>query len=429
MLIIWEINLLIVDTSSKYQSASFISKITPKNFKTGPFTYHEEVIIKISSLTNEGIGLGRVDGWVVMVPYTLPGEKVRVRIWCNHKNYSDADLLEVLVSSSSRVEPRCGLFGYCGGCQYQHFTYEQQLIWKTRQIEELFKHQGGVDVQVKHIRPSPREYGYRSKITPHFQKPRKGKLPKIGFQRQGSRRIVDIQQCPIATKSINDRLPFEREKVFLGIGQYRKGSTLLLRDSLDGVVTDHNAVVSQKVGNYLFQFQAGEFFQNNSYILPFMVEHVVSEAQGKGVHYLVDAYCGVGVFCISAAQKFEKVTGIEINASSIHWANANAVVNHIENADFFVGRSEMIFMKVEFEPENTVVIIDPPRRGCNQEFINQLVNFSPIKVVYVSCDPATQVRDLESILAHNYRISCIQPFDLFPHTRHIENIVTLEKYQ
>ena len=90
MLIIWEINLLIVDTSSKYQSASFISKITPKNFKNGPFTYHEEVIIKISSLTNEGIGLGRVDGWVVMGPYTLPGEEVRVRIWCNHKNYSDS---------------------------------------------------------------------------------------------------------------------------------------------------------------------------------------------------------------------------------------------------------------------------------------------------------------------------------------------------
>ena len=101
-------------------------------------------------------------------------------------------------------------------------------------------------------------------------------MPKIGFQRQGSRRIVDVQQCPIATKSINDRLPLEREKVFLGIGQYRKGSTLLLRDSLDGVVTDHNAVVSQKVGNYLFQFQAGEFFQNNSYISKIVIHNCIA---------------------------------------------------------------------------------------------------------------------------------------------------------
>ena len=252
-------------------------------------------------------------------------------------------------------------------------------------------------------------------------------MPAIGFQRQGSRQIIDIQHCPIATESINARLPREREKIALGVGQYRKGSTLLLRDSLDGVVTDHNAVVSQKVGDCLFQFQAGEFFQNNPYILPSMVEHVVNEAQSEGIHFLVDAYCGVGVFCISAAGKFEKVTGIEVSANSIHWANANAVVNHVENADFFVGRSEAIFIKIDYEPEATAVIIDPPRRGCDQEFINQLVTFSPTKVVYVSCDPATQFRDLELLLAHDYKIACVQPFDLFPHTRHIECVVTLIK--
>ena len=404
-----------------------VKKKLPRDFRPEPFAYHEEVTVEISSLTNEGTGVGRVKGWVVMVPYALPGEKIRARIWRNHKNYSDADLMEVLVSSSHRVEPRCELFGDCGGCQYQHLAYEEQLKWKTRQIEELFKHQIGIDVRVNPTKSSPREYGYRSKITPHFQKPRSGKLPAIGFQRQGSRQIIDIQQCPIATESINDRLPREREKITLRVGQYRKGSTLLLRDSLDGVVTDHNAVVSQKVGDCLFQFQAGEFFQNNPYILPTMVEHVVTEAQGEGIHYLVDAYCGVGVFCISAAPKFEKVTGLEVSANSIHWANANAVVNHVENADFFVGRSEAIFMKIDFEPKATSVIIDPPRRGCDQKFIDQLVAFSPKKVVYVSCDPATQIRDLESFLTHDYRISCVQPFDLFPHTRHIENVVTLIK--
>lgn len=416
-----------MNTSSGHQSSELIERTPPRDFRPEPFAYHEEVTVEITSLNNEGTGVGRFDGWVVMVPYALPGEKVRVRIWRNHKNYSDADLLEVLVSSSSRVEPRCELFGNCGGCQYQHLAYEQQLAWKTRQIEELFKHQIGMDVHVNPARPSPREYGYRSKITPHFQKPRKGKLPTIGFQRQGTRSIIDIQHCPIATESINNRLPHEREKVTLGVGQYRKGSTLLLRDTLDGVVTDHNAVVSQKVGDYLFQFQAGEFFQNNPFILPAMVEHVVNEARSENIRFLVDAYCGVGVFCISAASNFEKVIGIEISAISVHWANTNAVVNHVENADFFTGRSDAIFSKIEFEPEGTVVVIDPPRKGCDKEFLNQLVTFSPEKVVYVSCDPATQVRDLELLLAHDYKIACVQPFDLFPHTRHIENVLTLIK--
>ena len=404
-----------------------VERKPPRDFRPKPFAYHEDVTVEITSLTSEGTGVGHSNGWEVMVPYSLPGEKVRTRIWRNHKNYSDADLMEVIVASSHRVEPRCELFGTCGGCQYQHLTYEQQLKWKTRQIKELFERQIGMDLQVNPAQPSPREYGYRSKITPHFQKPGKGKLPEIGFEREGSRRIIDVQRCPIATEAINDTLPREREKVRLGSGHYRRGGTLLLRDTFNGIVTDHNAVVSQKVGDTLFQFQAGEFFQNNPFILPAMVEHVVNEARSADIRFLVDAYCGVGVFCISAASDFEKVVGIEISAKSIHWANSNAAVNNVGNADFIVGRSEGIFKKIDFDPEATTVVIDPPRRGCDLKFLNQLVTFSPMRVVYVSCDPATQVRDLKLFLTHDYRISCIQPFDLFPHTRHIENVVTLIK--
>lgn len=404
-----------------------VERKPPRDFRPEPFAYHEEITVEISSLTNEGTGVGRLNGWVVMVPFTLPGEKVRARIWRNYKNYSDADLLELLVSSSHRVVPRCELFGVCGGCQYQHLTYEQQLLWKTRQIKEGFKRQTGVEIQVNPAHRSPRQYGYRSKITPHFQKPKKGKPTEIGFKKNDSRRIVDIPRCPIATEAINETLPREREMVNLGLGQYRRGGTLLLRDTLDGVVTDHNAVVSEKVGDSLFQFQAGEFFQNNPFILADMVEHVVKETQGEGIRFLVDAYCGVGVFCISAAPNFERVTGIEISAISIHWANANAMVNNINNAEFIVGQAENVFTAIDFAPEATAVVIDPPRKGCESAFLNQLVTYAPMKVVYVSCDPATQARDLAIFINNGYNVSCVQPFDLFPQTRHIENVVTLVK--
>src|SRR5688572_23804908 len=144
-----------------------------KKFNDQPFAYHQELELEISTLTNLGVGLGRVqvgDGkWVVMVPFTLPGEKVRARVFRNHKNFSEADLLEVLVPSPHRVDPKCPLFGRCGGCQYQHLTYAEQLKWKRLQVEELLKYMAGVEFPVAPVIGSPREFGYRSKITPHFR--------------------------------------------------------------------------------------------------------------------------------------------------------------------------------------------------------------------------------------------------------------------
>ena len=143
----------------------------PRGFREGKFQYHEEVDVGIDNVTNLGQGVGRADGWVIMVPFALLGERVRARIYRNHANYSDADLVEVLQASPDRVEPRCKLFGLCGGCQYQNLNYEAQLSIKTRHVQEL------VDRNLEgsfHVYPSigsPQSYGYRSKLTPHFQKP------------------------------------------------------------------------------------------------------------------------------------------------------------------------------------------------------------------------------------------------------------------
>jgi len=183
----------------------------------------------------------------------------------------------------------------------------------------------------------------------------------------------------------------------------------------------------QMVGDLRFSFHAGEFFQNNPHILPAFADHVKTEALGRGgVTHLVDAYCGSGLFCLSAAREFEEAVGIEISESSIDWAKRNAEQNSIANCRFIQGDATNIFAEVSFDPSKTAVVIDPPRKGSSPEFLTQLIDYAPKRVVYVSCNPATQIRDLELMKDH-YDITKIQPFDLFPQTKHLECVVTLER--
>jgi len=447
--------------------------------------------LEIATLTNLGVGLGRVPlasdqpsavsdqpnqrpaGWVVMVPFTLPGEKVRVRIYRNHKNYSEADLLAVLTPSPHRIDPKCPLFGRCGGCQYQHLTYAEQLKWKRQQVEELLKFMAGVEFAVNPVIGSPREFGYRSKITPHFSaQPRRkegasdkeqvtSEVFPIGFLKQGNRfELVDVPQCPIATPEINAKLPEVRAKTHarLAAGEYQRDATLLLRHAQEGVITDYDAVIHEVIPQISFQpsavsdqpavsdsqpsalssqlgaaqplrlhFLARDFFQNNPFILPAFTGYVREQAAGSGAKYLVDAYCGSGLFALSCAPAFARVAGVELSATSVKFATENAAANGIANATFRAGDAAQIFAGLDFPPADTAVVIDPPRKGCDESFLQQLFAFGPRAVVYVSCDPATQMRDLKGFLAAGYRLTAVQPFDLFPQTRHLECVITLVK--
>ncbi|MEM9227421.1 MAG: class I SAM-dependent RNA methyltransferase [Verrucomicrobiota bacterium] len=408
----------------------------PKHFVPEPFAYHHELELTVETLTNLGIGLGRHEGWVVMVPFALPDELVRVRIYRNHKQHSDADLLEVLTPSPQRVSPECDLFGKCGGCQYQHMSYEAQRKWKQQQVGELMTRIGGITHPVEPTHGSPKAYNYRSKLTPHYPKPRKprptdtgaGSVLPIGFLLQGQRnRILDVPACPIATTEINAAMLLERETVREKSAKLKKGGTLLLRHSREGVTTDNNAAVTEAIGDTVFHFLAGDFFQNNPFILPEMVSFVLDQARTEQTRYLVDAYCGVGVFALCGAKYFERISGVEVNASAVRWANGNAAINGVTNADFIIGEAEAIFASVDFPAAETAMILDPPRAGCDELFLKQLLDYAPVRVVYVSCDPATQARDLKILLAGGYTLECLQPFDLFPQTRHIENVAVLSR--
>jgi tRNA/tmRNA/rRNA uracil-C5-methylase (TrmA/RlmC/RlmD family) len=408
-----------------------------KKFNARPFAYHQEIELEISTLTNLGLGLGRVpleDGqWVVMVPFTLPGERVRARAFRNHKNFSEADLVEILQPSPDRVTPRCALFGRCGGCQYQHLAYAEQLAWKRRQVAELLEHMAGLTFFVEPVIGSPREFGYRSKITPHFAAPRRpgdaSPFP-IGFLRQATRfEIIDVPRCEIATDAINARLGEVRDTVRekAAAGGYERGATLLLRDAGGSVTTDFQAIVTEEVGPLRLRFLARDFFQNNPFILPAFVEHVRREAAASGARFLADCYCGSGLFALSAAGAFERVTGVEISDTSIAFARENASANGITNATFLASDAASLFAGLDFPPAETVVVIDPPRKGCDEAFLLQLFAFKPRAVVYVSCDPATQMRDLRHFIGAGYQVTRVQPFDLFPQTRHLECVITLAR--
>lgn len=400
----------------------------PKKFKPIPFTYHQEIEITIDAITNLGSGVGRIDGWVVFVPFTLPGEVVKARVYRNDKNCSHADLIEILSASPDRIQPRCPLFTQCGGCQYQHLHYDKQLEWKTRQVGELMKHMANVVFPVNHCLSTPQLWNYRSKITPHFDQPRQGEIGAIGFLANGQRsRIIDVPQCHIAMDVINRELPAIRDDFRNRASSFKRGSTILMRATQNRVETDFKATATEHVDQLSFQFLAGDFFQNNPYILSLFTGYVAKQATATGAKFLVDAYCGSGLFALSLAKHFEKVAGVEVSETSCEWARKNAESNGITNASFLTASAEAIFADIPFDPTLTTVVIDPPRKGCSEEFIDQLIEFSPARVVYVSCDPATQVRDLKWLSAGGYELDDVQPFDLFPHTRHLECVMTLKK--
>ncbi|MDB4469085.1 class I SAM-dependent RNA methyltransferase [Akkermansiaceae bacterium] len=400
----------------------------PRKFKAEPYEWHEVVELKIETLSNLGAGIAKPDGWVVFVPFALPGERIRAKVWRNEVNCSHADLVEILEPSPDRIEPHCRHFATCGGCQYQHLPYEKQLEWKTRQVRELLSHMVGIEEEVNPTIPSPKQWGYRSKITPHFQRPKPGEDFPIGFLEFNRRtRLVDVYNCPIAMDEINEALQPIRDDVKRRAAEYKKGATLLLRATEDRVETDHRAPVSEKVGDLKFNFLAGDFFQNNPFILDSFTGHAAEQAKGPNQKYLLDAYCGSGLFGLTLAKNFEQVVGIELSETSADWARRNAKTNGIENASFIASSAEALFADITFPSEQTSVLIDPPRKGCSVDFLNQLFAFGPSRVVYVSCNPATQMRDLTSFLGKGYKIESIQPFDLFPQTRHLECVIALSR--
>mmetsp|Transcript_4722 Transcript_4722/g.10818 ORF Transcript_4722/g.10818 Transcript_4722/m.10818 type:complete len:558 (-) Transcript_4722:178-1851(-) len=421
--------------------------------------------------------------------------------------YSEADLIEIIKPSPERIEPRCPLAGSCGGCQFQHVKIEQQRKWKTEFVRKGLEDQnirgysaetatgtsanndGDVADGDKAKFASIREllfptagtdqiFEYRNKLTPHYQAPVKMgedeyELRGIGFQQVSCRDIIDVEECPIATPAINVTYKETRkslhEQALKGLLNNKKrrkrnrrsknvdlGATLLFReadpDPITGkpvVVTEFKEYMTTTVKGIKFRYMAGNFFQNNNYVVPLMVDAVINAAlvpvggpDGKVPSYLLDCYCGSGLFALTASKKFKLCVGIEVNDSAIEEATHNAEANSITNCQFVAASAEALFtgaraltidgfenQKIQdFPRDETVVVLDPPRKGCSGKFLEQLYEYGPQRIVYMSCGPKTQARDAKGIVeVGGYEIVSIQPFDLFPQTKHVECLMVFEK--
>ncbi|KAK6335411.1 tRNA(m5U54)methyltransferase [Orbilia brochopaga] len=437
-----------------------------------PETFTEvEVSIKMLSSTGDGLGTSEDGKRIFVVPFTLPGEKVTARVVKNFTEYTTTDLLEVKQRSQDRNDDLvfCQYFGRCSGCQFQMLTYDHQLAHKRTVIEKAMKNYTNIDPSlippIGEIMPSPLSQGYRTKLTPHFDGPRKGGFkacdptPDIGFQVKGRRIVLDIEDCPIGTQAVRDGMKSQRDFVKNNLRTFKRGATLLLRESTTRIpsesnggsssdqhqyteskecVTDSKDFVTEYIDNFKFMFPAGSFFQNNNSILSkftaFVTEQlqipVEPDQQQPPDSYLIDAYCGSGLLSICCGHKFKSILGIDIAPPSIESAKKNAEDNGVYNARFKWGNAEEIFADVDFPPDQTSVVIDPPRKGCDELFLQQLLKLSPRRIVYISCNVHTMARDIGWFInggSRDYVIEKVGGFDFFPQTHHVEGYAVLSR--
>ena len=477
------------------------------------FTEIEVEISELSS-TGDGLGFSSASNHVYVVPFTVPGDVVLAKIvnYIPQANYTLTDFVKVITSAPERDDNlvQCPYFSKCGGCQIQMLPYNLQLQHKKTIIEKAYRNFSvltpDVIPDVGNTIGSPLQYKYRTKLTPHFDGPpgcmsrkakrdhttRKGfdSVPPIGYLLKGTRKTLDIEDCPIGTDILRKGLRSERERVAKDISNYTKGATILLREStfrqpkpeesrlesktqvadddqekstgtqpsFSGAVpnadvgqdqspkyieektciTDSRAVSTEYVDDFVFRNTAGAFFQNNNSILPtfthYIRDRIISSTPNdsrKPIKYLIDAYCGSGLFTITLSSLFSSSTGIDIAGASIVSARENALANNVSNASFITADASKLFEEVTYPAGETVVIIDPPRKGCDDAFLQQLLRFGPRRVIYVSCNVHTQARDVgvmvEGIQDCKYEIESLQGFDFFPQTGHVEGVAILDR--
>lgn len=363
--------------------------------------------VTIVDLAFGGEGVARIGELVVFIPFVIPGEEVEIELTELKKSFARARLVAVERASPSRVEPRCRYFGDCGGCQYQHLAYAEQLRFKERQIAELLRRVGKLPgLRVEPIRASPREYAYRNRVMIRSQWNRVKQGLEIGFIRHDNRMVVDIEECAIAEPQVNEGIREARRRP-----PPKGGIKVVVRQYPEG-----------------WEVPPDSFFQNNTFLLPELVGAVREFVREQGSRFLIDLYCGVGFFAIELAGQVERFAGVEFDRRAVQAARQNAERRGLTHGEFLDGRAEHLLPRLieSFPPAETTVVIDPPRTGCAPETIELLRAQRPSQIIYVSCHPATLARDLQALCGDGaYRVERVRPFDMFPQTQHVECVADL----
>jgi tRNA/tmRNA/rRNA uracil-C5-methylase (TrmA/RlmC/RlmD family) len=373
------------------------------------FNIGDRISLTIHDIAFGGEGVGRIEQMVVFVPFVITGETVEAEITEVKKNFARAKLLRVLTPSEQRVQPECRYFGACGGCQYQHMDYAEQLRMKHKQISDLFERVGRISPQVvQPVLPCPTPYGYRNRIMIRSQWNGREKKLEIGFIRADNKFVEDIEECRIAEPALNEQIKEVRANP-----PPKGGIKVVLR------VQPEN-----------WEVPRDSFFQNNFFLLPKLVETVRTFVKAGGARHLIDLYCGVGFFGIETADAVDSFVGVEYDQPAIGAARKNLETRKIRNGEFISAKVEDVLPELlqRFSPKKTTVILDPPRKGCWPATLELLRQTRPAQVIYVSCHPATMARDLNILCGDGvFNLAQVQPLDMFPQTQHVECVADLRR--
>jgi 23S rRNA (uracil1939-C5)-methyltransferase len=369
----------------------------------------DKLTLTIDDIAFGGEGVGRVDEFVVFVPFVIVGETVEAEVTEVKKSFARARLGRVIHASPERVEPACAHFGRCGGCQYQHVNYEAQLRVKHKQVADLFERIGGFNpAKVAPVVPCPQPYGYRNRIMIRSQWNKPEQRLNIGFVRWDCGLVEDVFECKIAEPALNEQIRHVRAHP-----PPKGGLKVVLRITPEG-----------------WDVPPDSFFQNNFFLLPKLVEIVHQVLRSAGTRHLVDLYCGVGFFGIELADAVQTFVGVEYDVQAIKAARKNAVARSVTNGEFIGGKVEEVLpnLLARLSPEATAVLLDPPRKGmarANVEFLREL---RPARLIYVSCHPATMARDLNVLCAGGvFDLVRVTPLDMFPQTQHVECVADVRR--
>lgn len=388
-----------------------------------------------------GDTIGRLpDGRAVFVPFGIPGEKVKIRIVADKKKYARGELVEILEPSPSRVQPPCQHFGDCGGCHYQHISYDQQLEIKHKILRDQLERIGGLDNPlIEPVFPSPDVFNYRNYVQFKISQ---GNKP--GFYRRDKKGILEIQECHLPEESINQLWPLleidpETGVTSLGLRLGEGEDILMTLESSQPFDGDFNVeslpvsvvhlspdgsqvlagspFIILQVNDKTFQVSAGSFFQINIPLAKRIIEQIEDRIPDN-VPLALELYSGVGLFSAFLASRVERLIAIE--ASEI--AGEDFVINldQFENVELYQGSVEKILPLLDISPE--FVLVDPPRSGIKKKILERIVAMKPNLLIYVSCDPATLARDARILSDGGYLAEKFVPFDFFSQTYHIETV-------
>lgn len=395
------------------------------------------MILKVDRLDDFGKGIGYIDGKIVFIDKALPKEEIECEIIKDKKNYYEARLVDITGKSDKRIVPKCKYFNICGGCQLQHMNYENSIEYKKEKVNNLFKRNNLYKNGIKFIE-NGFDFNYRNKIE------LKVVNGKIGFYQSKSHDLVEIDECLITKSCINNvikdlkkinlmnasiiiRCNFNDELlIIIDSNEDINYSTLIKNNKVVGIISNGKTIYGdsfliENINNLYFKVSYNSFFQVNHYICSKLFEIVDSNIDKNSI--VADLYCGVGTLSLTSAKKAQKVYGIEIVENAILNAIENSKINKFNNTYFMVGNVNKILPKIQDNIDT--IIIDPPRSGLDDKTRNTIIDMNPKKIIYISCNPQTLIRDLK-ILNNFYDIKDVYALDMFSYTYHVECVCILE---